>query len=84
MKNHKLNSLGWLALVGLVSLLLCAPFFRVIYYIPDEGIFLRAAEMILRGKRLYADFFGFLAPGSYLLTAAWFDIAGVSISSARI
>jgi len=83
-KNHKLNSLGWLALVGLISLLLCAPFFRVIYDLPDEGIFLRGAEMILQGKRLYGDFFGFLPPGSYLITAAAFGIGGSSIESARL
>jgi len=83
-KNHRLNSLGWLALVGLISLLLCAPFFRVIYDLPDEGIFLRGAEMILQGKRLYGDFFGFLPPGSYLITAAAFGIGGSSIESARL
>jgi hypothetical protein len=84
MKNSTLSGFWWLLLVGAVSLLLCAPFFRVVYNLPDEGIFLRGAELILHGKRLYADFFGFVAPGGYLLTAAWFSIAGISFESARI
>jgi hypothetical protein len=39
--------------------------------------------MMLRGRRLYADFFEFIPPGSYLITAAWFGVAGASIESAR-
>src|SRR6185312_16291371 len=69
--------------VGMISLLLCAPFFQVFYDLADEGIFLRSAELILRGKKLYADFFEFLPPGSFLLMATWFGIAGISIESAR-
>jgi len=39
--------------------------------------------MLLQGKRLYADFFGLLPPGSYLLTAAWFGVTDISLGSAR-
>jgi hypothetical protein len=77
------NSFWWLLLVGLIAALLCAPFFRIIYSMGDEGMLLRGAELMLRGKRLYADFFEFIPPGSFVLTAAWFGIAGISIGSAR-
>jgi hypothetical protein len=74
----------WLLLVGMITTLLCAPFFRIIYGTGgDEGIFLHGAELMLQGKRLYADFLGILPPGSYVLTAAWFGMAGISIGSAR-
>lgn len=86
MTHHTLDSdpLRWLLVVGLVTALICAPFFRVVVGLGDEGAFLRAAELMLRGKRLYADFFEFIPPGTYLLTAAWFSIAGISIESARM
>jgi hypothetical protein len=72
----------WLVLVSLITTLLCVPFFRTIS-LGDEGMFLRAAELMLGGKRLYADFFEFIPPGSFILTAAWFGMAGVSIGAAR-
>lgn len=78
-----LNRLRWTFAIGIVTALACAPFFRTIYDFGDEGTFLRAAELMLHGKRLYADFFEFIPPGSYLLTAAWFDVAGISMESAR-
>ena len=36
------------------------------------------------GDRLYADFFEFLPPGGFVLTEAWFSIAGISFGSARL
>jgi hypothetical protein len=73
-----------LLLVGLIATLLCAPFFRILVIMGDEGELLREAELILQGKQLYADFFQFLPPGSILLTAMWFSIAGISFGSARL
>jgi len=73
----------WLVCVALITALLCAPFFRVVYGMADEGAILRGAELMLRGKKLYADFFEFLPPATYLLTTAWFALAGLSIASAR-
>ena len=49
----------------------------------DEGVLLHGAERMLRGSVLYADFFEILPPGGFILTAAWFGIAGISIWSAR-
>ena len=77
------SSIWWLALVGLASVLLCAPFFRVFYFPGDEGPLLREAELLLRGQRLYVDFFQFLPPGAIVVTAAWFSVAGVSFGAAR-
>ncbi len=39
---------------------------------------------MLRGSRLYADFFEFLPPGGFVLTEAWFSIAGISVFSVRL
>jgi hypothetical protein len=77
------SSIWWLALVGLVAVLLCAPFFRFLTFLGDEGTLLREAELLLRGQRLYADFFQFLPPGAVVVTAAWFTVAGVSFGAAR-
>ena len=73
----------WLLLVGLITGVLCLPFIRTVE-IADEGVLLNGAERILRGSGLYADFFEFLPPGGFLLTAAWFNLAGISIGSARL
>src|SRR5262245_59770773 len=77
------SSRWWLLLVGLISAVLCTPFIRVVG-LGDEGVLLNGAERMLRGSRLYADFFEFLPPGGFLLTAAWFSIAGISVGSVRL
>jgi len=77
------GSLWWLLVVGLAAALLCMPFVRTVYLDADEGVFLHAAERMLRGQRLYADFFEFLPPGSFVLTAAWFGLTGISMVAAR-
>ena len=78
------SSIRGLLVVGLVAALLCAPFYRVVLFLGDEGTLLRGAELILQGKRLYADFFQLVPPGTLVVTAAWFGIAGVSFGSARL
>lgn len=81
--NARVSTVFWLALVALVVALLCAPFFRYLYWLGDEGTLLHTAELVLQRKRIYEDFFQFLPPGTYLATAAWFSITGVSVGSAR-
>jgi hypothetical protein len=49
----------------------------------DEGIFLLGAQRLLHGDRLYADFFEFLPPGSFLITAGWLAMVGTSLWSVR-
>ncbi|MEJ0015440.1 MAG: hypothetical protein WDN25_02555 [Acetobacteraceae bacterium] len=74
----------WLLLVVLMTLLACAPFLRTVYSLADEGQLLHGADRLLRGHRLYADFFEFLPPGGFVLTAAWLGATGVSFGSARL
>ncbi len=50
----------------------------------DEGIVLDAAERMLSGARPYADFFGYMSPGSYWLQAFVFRIFGVALWSGRL
>jgi hypothetical protein len=71
-----------LLFVGLIAAMLCLPFIRVVV-MGDEGVLLNGAERMLRGSRLYGDFFEFLPPGGFLLTEAWFSLAGTSIASVR-
>jgi hypothetical protein len=72
-----------LAVVGLVTALLCLPFIRAVYWMGDEGLLLDGAQRLLHGDRLYVDFFEMLPPGGFVLTAAWFSVAGISVWSAR-
>jgi hypothetical protein len=78
-----LGNLWWLLLVAIVAAALCLPFLRTFYSPGDEGVLLHGATRILDGNRLYVDFFEFLPPGGFLLTAGWFKIAGISLLSAR-
>jgi hypothetical protein len=70
--------------VALTAALICAPFIRAVFSLADEGILLNAAEHLLHGDRIYADFFEFLPPGGFVLTALWFSLTGVSFLSARL
>lgn len=78
------STLLWLFIVGLASAILCLPFVRSVFWMGDEGVLLHGAERILRGNRLYVDFFEFLPPGGFLIAAAWLGIAGTSIWSVRL
>jgi hypothetical protein len=74
----------WLVIVVAVSTLICAPFIRTVFGEGgDEGVLLNGAVRILSGKLLYVDFFEFLPPGGFVVTAAWFKLFGVSLVSAR-
>jgi hypothetical protein len=78
------TGLCWLLFVGLTVFMLCLPFMHTIFGLGDEGVLLHGAERLLRGRRLYIDFFEFLPPGGFLILTAWFGIAGISIWSARL
>ena len=58
--------------------MLCVPFIGSIYWLGDEGMLLTGATRLLKGSRLYVDFFEALPPGGDVLTAAWFDMVGTS------
>src|ERR1700692_4315225 len=72
------------AVVALLTGLSCLPFLRSVFSLGDEGILLQGADRLLRGERLYRDFFEFQPPGGFLLTAGWFGLTGVSFFSARV
>src|SRR5450755_4173052 len=72
----------WLLAVGSVAAMLCMPFIRSVYSLGDEGVLLNGATQLLRGSKLYVDFFEFIPPGGFVLTAAWLDIMGTSMLSA--
>lgn len=70
--------------VALIAVAVCAPFFRYVQWLGDEGVFLHAAVRILGGEALYRDFFEFLPPGAFLIVAAWMKLFGVGFASVRV
>jgi hypothetical protein len=62
---------------------MCLPFLRAVYSMGDEGILLNGAVRMLHGEVLYKNFFEFLPPGGFLITAFWVSLAGDSFFSAR-
>jgi hypothetical protein len=77
------DALGAIA-VGLAAIACTAPFMHAVVSLGDEGVLLNGADRILHGETLYRDFFEFLPPGGFLLTAAWFAVAGISLWSSRL
>jgi len=63
---------------------LCLPFLHMVYWLGDEGVLLDGATRMLDGGRLYKDFFEFLPPGGFILTAGWLKIFGTTLASARV
>ena len=84
-EQHVLDqkSIFGLATVAILAVILCLPFSRTVSW-ADEGVLLHGAERLLHGDKLYTDFFEFLPPGGFLITAGWFTIFGTSIISARL
>ena len=70
--------------VVLIGLGACAPFFRYVAWLGDEGVLLHAALRILGGEVLYRDFFGILPPGGYLIVTAWMKLFGVGFGAVRV
>ena len=70
--------------VVLIAVAVCAPFFRNITWLGDEGVVLHAAVRILDGEVLYRDFFEFLPPGGFLIVATWMKLFGIGFTSARV
>jgi len=82
-KPIRLSDFWWLFAVGLIAVAFCLPFTLYVFWLGDEGVVLHGAERILRGDRIYLDFFEFLPPGSFVITAIWFKVVGISLLSAR-
>lgn len=60
------------------------PFAFVNTFNSDEGAILNGAWKMFNGQRLYIDFFGFMAPGSYAWTLFSFYLLGPKYLSARV
>jgi len=74
----------WLSIVAVGVALLCAPFIGAIGWFGDEGVLLQGADRLLRGERLYVDFFEFLPPGGFVLTAGWLALTDGSFFAVRM
>jgi hypothetical protein len=70
--------------IMVVGLVVCAPFFRYVGWLGDEGVLLHAAVRIVGGEVLYRDVFGILPPGGYVIVAAWMKVFGVGLASVRV
>jgi len=70
--------------VGTAGLLLWMFGNRLILGTNDEGIYLDAAERILRGQKPYVDFFGYMSPGSFWMQALAFRLFGVTLAAGRV
>lgn len=57
---------------------------RLILGTNDEGIYLDAAERIVRGQKLYAGFFGYMTPGSFWIQTLAFHLFGVTQAAGRV
>lgn len=70
-------------IVAVLSALASLPFIDTVWLLADEGIWLHAAQRMLRGQALYRDFFEFHPPVGFLLIAGWQELFGPSLVSAR-
>jgi len=84
LKAARSRDFWWVVAVGLVTAALCVPLIRYVWFLGDEGVLLHGAERMLRGEKIYIDFFEFLPPGGFMIMEGWFGIAGMSLLSARV
>jgi hypothetical protein len=75
---------AWLApLVALGAMICCYPFIHWVDNLGDEGIWLDGADRLLRGERLYTDFFELHTPLGFWIVETWFRVFGPSMLAAR-
>src|SRR5689334_12091394 len=82
------SSPSYYKIAGLIAVVLltglaCLPFLNTVFGWADEGVLLQGADRLLRGEKLYLDFFEFLPPGGFLLTAIWLWGTKVTLFAAR-
>ena len=81
------TQVGLAACAGIFAAVFCFLFFfygNRFWFTLDEGIYIEGARQMLRGRRIYTDFFGFTSPCSYWLIELSFRVFGVSLRSARL
>lgn len=76
------DPLLWVSLLAAAAL--CAPFFRYVFWLGDEGVILHGADRLLRGETMYRDYFEFLPPASFLVVATWMRLIGAEFESIRL
>jgi 4-amino-4-deoxy-L-arabinose transferase-like glycosyltransferase len=69
---------------GVFILLLLIDGNRLLFGTSDEGIYLDAAERMLHGQKLYADFFGYISPGVYWVQEGFFRVFGLNMLAGRL
>lgn len=77
----------WLPAVGAFAGVAAILFWlrgTLLFFSNDEGIVLEAAERMLRGQKLYVDFFGYMSPGSYWLHEGALALFGTTLLSGRL
>jgi hypothetical protein len=84
LKAARLRDFCLVVSVALVTAAVCVPLIRYVWFLGDEGVLLHGAERMLRGEKIYIDFFEFLPPGGFMIMEGWFGIAGMSLLSARV
>ncbi len=71
-------------IVAVVTILICLPFIRSVWWMSDEGILLQAARRMAGGETLYGDFFELHPPLAFLLVRAWQAIFGETLVAIRL
>src|SRR5688572_2883124 len=80
----KTSRIAGLLLTVAIALILTLPFRSHVVATQDEGVLLHGASRMLRGEVLYTDFFEFLPPGGFVISAAWLSVFGQTMMSARM
>ncbi|HET8995692.1 MAG TPA: hypothetical protein VFN42_03410, partial [Acetobacteraceae bacterium] len=73
----------WLLMVACVTGALCLPFLHFATLSGDEGLLFDGVQRMLLGHTIYRDFFEFLPPGSFIVTAGWLWMFGDSYVCAQ-
>lgn len=79
-----LSKTAWAIFGATLLLLLALDGNRLALGTNDEGIYLDAAERMLHGQHLYADFFGYISPGVFWVQELFFRIFGVNVLAGRL
>lgn len=73
---------GLFVLIG--AALLCLPFSNIVWMLSDEGVWLHAAQRMMRGEILYRDFFEIHPPLGFFVVHGWLSLFGPTLLAARL
>jgi hypothetical protein len=69
--------------VALFTVAYCAPLFRLVNWLGDEGLLLHGAMRMFEGQVPYRDFFAIYPPGLFFIVGGWLTVFGTTFASAR-